>query len=120
MLICLGIFEIAISQPVLDLPELLWKAYIDFEIEQEDTNRARALYKRLLERTKHVRVWISFAKFEVQNGNVKGARQIYKEAFVLLKGAELQQQRVLLIEAWRDFEEEHGDAESQKYVRRRD
>jgi hypothetical protein len=34
----------------------------------------------------------------------------------VLKSAELQQQRVLLIEAWRDFEEEHGDAETQKYV----
>lgn len=28
-----SIFELAISQPVLDMPELLWKAYIDFEIE---------------------------------------------------------------------------------------
>ncbi len=28
-----AIFELAVAQPVLDFPELLWKSYIDFEIE---------------------------------------------------------------------------------------
>ena len=27
-----GIYEIAVSQGQLDMPELLWKAYIDFEV----------------------------------------------------------------------------------------
>ena len=48
------------------MPEILWKAYIDFEIEQEETDRARDLYKRLLQRTQHVKVWLSFAQFELQ------------------------------------------------------
>ncbi len=26
----------AINQPVLDMPEVLWKAYIDFEIAEEE------------------------------------------------------------------------------------
>jgi len=59
---CRAIFELATSQPLLDMPEVLWKAYIDFEIEQEVYDKARALYQRLLERTKHVKVWISFAQ----------------------------------------------------------
>lgn len=29
-----ALFELAISQPVLDMPEALWKAYIDYEISQ--------------------------------------------------------------------------------------
>jgi len=29
-----GLYELAISQPVLDMPEAIWKAYIDFEISQ--------------------------------------------------------------------------------------
>lgn len=29
-----GLYELAISQPVLDMPEAVWKAYIDFEISQ--------------------------------------------------------------------------------------
>lgn len=47
------------------LPLLFFKAYIDFEIEQEENERARALYERLLERTQHVKVWMSFAQFEL-------------------------------------------------------
>lgn len=27
-----AVFELAIRQPVLDMPETLWKAYIDFEV----------------------------------------------------------------------------------------
>lgn len=42
------------------MPELLWKAYIDFEISQEEPEKARQLYERLLERTLHVKVTISF------------------------------------------------------------
>ncbi len=41
------------------------QAYIDFEIEQEENDKARALYERLLERTQHVKVWMSFAQFEL-------------------------------------------------------
>lgn len=51
-----AIFELAINQPKLDMPEVLWKAYIDFELEQEEYGRTRALYQRLLQRTKHVKV----------------------------------------------------------------
>jgi crooked neck len=113
-----GILELAVSQPVLDMPEIVWKAYIDLEIENEEVGRARELYRRLLERTKHVRVWISFAKFEIQNGNIKEARKIYQEAFICLKSPiELQEQRVMLIESWRDFEEEHGDEQTQLHVK---
>ncbi|GJU78442.1 crooked neck-like protein 1 [Tanacetum coccineum] len=131
-----AIFELAIAQPVLDMPELLWKsefqilhlcfywpacvnehtrlrlarknindvriqdvdteqcytsyhiscglwisnfillsafviycannswAYIDFEIAEGEFERTRQLYERLLDRTKHLKVWISYAKFE--------------------------------------------------------
>ena len=51
-----AIFELAIAQPKLDMPEVLWKAYIDFEIEQEEYNNTRNLYRRLLKRTQHVKV----------------------------------------------------------------
>lgn len=45
-----------VEQPLLDMPEVLWKAYIDFEIAEEESDKARALYERLLERTSHVKV----------------------------------------------------------------
>ena len=61
-----AIFEIAVGMDQLDQPEILWKAYIDFETEEGDRGRCRALYERLLERTQHVKVWISFAQFELR------------------------------------------------------
>jgi len=51
-----GIFELAIAQKLLDMPEVLWKAYIDFEIEQEEYDRTREVYERLLKKTQHVKV----------------------------------------------------------------
>ena len=43
---------------------LLLQSYIDFEIDEGQRGHARALYERLLERTKHVKVWLSYAAFE--------------------------------------------------------
>jgi crooked neck len=60
-----AIFELAIDQSVLDMPELLWKAYIDFEEEEGEYDRTRKLYERLLDKTDHVKVWISYAHFEI-------------------------------------------------------
>ncbi|KAL4860107.1 Crooked neck-like protein 1 [Chlorella vulgaris] len=59
-----AVYELAIAQPVLDMPEVLWKAFIDFEIGEGNREGARELYERLLERTRHVKVWLSYAKFE--------------------------------------------------------
>ena len=47
------------------MPEIVWKAYIDFEAGEGERERARHLYERLLERTSHVKVYISYALMEV-------------------------------------------------------
>ncbi len=41
---------------------------LDFEIELDELERAEDLYKRLLDRTKHVKVWISYAQFQQSVG----------------------------------------------------
>jgi crooked neck len=62
-----AIFELAITQPhPIDMPELLWKSYIDFEEDEGEWDRARKLYERLLEKTDHVKVWISYANLEIK------------------------------------------------------
>ena len=48
------------------MPELLWKAYIDFETEEGEREKARALYERLVQLSGHVKVWISYATFEAE------------------------------------------------------
>ena len=48
------------------MPELLWKAYIDFEVEEGERARARALYERLAATSGHWKVWVAYATFEAQ------------------------------------------------------
>lgn len=60
-----AIFELGVSQSSLSMPEILWKAYIDFEVdEQGDREKARSLYERLISLSGHHKVWISYAEFE--------------------------------------------------------
>ena len=65
-----SIFELVIGekqpQIILDMPERVWKAYIDSEIDFVNKNgglfdKARNLYQKLLSKSKHVKVWASFA-----------------------------------------------------------
>lgn len=117
------LFEIAIDQPKLDMPEVIWKTYIDFEIEQEEFDKARNLYERLLERTEHVKVWISFAQFELlankddKQFSILQARNIFQRANTSLKNGE-KESRLMLLEAWLEFEMEHGDEKSLANVRK--
>jgi len=105
-----ALYELAVDQPLLDMPEVLWKAYIDFEIETGERERTTALFERLLDRTKHVKVWISFAQFAA-TGDADDARAVYRRADDHLRGADLKEERVVLLESWRDFEQSVGDAE---------
>jgi crooked neck len=114
-----AIYELAISQPRLDMPEMLWKGYIDFEIEQQEYNNVRALYRRLLQRTQHVKVWLSYAKFELSIDSptcVVQSRDVYKQAHKALQRSLEKEERLMLLEAWKAFEFEEGDDKSQRYV----
>ncbi|XP_022335199.2 crooked neck-like protein 1 [Crassostrea virginica] len=116
-----SIYELAITQTRLDMPEVLWKAYIDFQIELEEYDKTRALYRRLLERTQHVKVWISYANFELsiqsENGeNVKNARKVYSDGNKSLKNNNVKEERLMLLESWQEMERDQGDEESQAKV----
>lgn len=57
---CSAIFELALAAQdggcEMDMPELLWKAYIDMELAEGDFDNVRKLYERLLEKTGHFKV----------------------------------------------------------------
>ncbi|KAI9504868.1 hypothetical protein BX070DRAFT_238748 [Coemansia spiralis] len=111
---CQALFDIAIEQPTLDMPEVLWKAYIDFEYDQGDYEKTRALYERLLGMTDHVKVWISLARFELsvsaQDSPIEAARNVYERAYKRLRELGLKEERLALLESWRETEEyENGD-----------
>lgn len=57
-----ALYELAVNQTELEMPELVWKSYINFEEGHEEWDAARQLYERLLERTGHVKVWVTFAQ----------------------------------------------------------
>ncbi|CAN1751072.1 Crooked neck-like protein 1 [Linum perenne] len=130
-----SIFELAIAQPALDMPELLWKAYVDFEISEGENERTRQLYERLLDRTKHLKVWISYAKFEASAmGNddseecsvsedekllcIENARSkldyetgVFEKAVNYLRTSapELKEERAMLLEEWLNMESSFGE-----------
>jgi crooked neck len=144
-----AIFELAVSQSVLDAPEVLWKAYIDAEIADGQRTAARQLYERLLERTQHVKVWLSFAAFEAaplpgdaapagEEGGAEqqareedpsetasarhaAARGVYQRADAALRSAEPvdKEARVMLLEAWRSHETAVGDSAGVQAVEQR-
>lgn len=91
---------------------MLWKGYIDFEIEEGEGDNARSLYEDLLGRTGHVKVWISFAQFEATEigKGTEAARSIFAKAYDQLREDGLKEERVLLLDAWRVLEKAKGDA----------
>ena len=139
-----AIFEMAVDQATLDMPELVWKAYIDFEEEEGEYDRTRQLYERLLEKTGHVKVWISYAHFEINvpdgegqnddddnseaNGGInedagavseaakRRARRIFERAYQTMKEKDLKEERVALLQAWKSFEQTHGMAAEVEHV----
>ena len=117
---CRAIYEVATQQTALDMPEVLWKGYIDFEIDLNETERARALYRQLLERTQHVKVYLSFGAFErISGGGMEAAEGVFAEAEALFKERGLKEERLLLLEGWRDAHTEAGDADKAEQVQSR-
>ncbi|PHH53087.1 Pre-mRNA-splicing factor clf1 [Ceratocystis fimbriata CBS 114723] len=136
---CRAIFNLAISQDSLDMPELTWKAFIDFEEEEGEYEHARDLYERLLEKTDHVKVWVSYAQFElnipeddeeeedeveddadekVSDEAKSRARKIFQRAYKTLRDGEQKEDCVTLLNAWLSFEHTHGSDEDQDKVQK--
>jgi crooked neck len=132
-----AIYEIAVDEPQLDMPEILWRSYIDVEESEGEYDRARALYERLLQKTDHVKVWTSWAQMELgvpdedTNGTAttdndedrpvseaakSRARTIFIRAHDRMKERDAKEDRVALLTAWRSFEAIHGTAEDQEKI----
>lgn len=141
-----AIYELAVKQPALDMPEALWRAYIDFEAAEGNRENAKALYERLLGRTNHVKAWLAYANFlakplplpddispeeeerireerskwpsEQPSSRVEAAREVYERAERSLRelSPEEKEARVMLLEAWLQFEQERGSEDKRREV----
>ncbi|KAF9808217.1 hypothetical protein IEO21_07936 [Rhodonia placenta] len=128
-----AIFELGTTQQPLAMPEVLWKAYIDFETEEGSREGTRTLYERLIALSGHWKVWISYAEFEAGEiplaralreekededeevemvpGDVERARQVFERGYNDLRRQGLKNERAALLEVWKAFEEENGSSE---------
>lgn len=109
-----AIYELGVEHPLLDMPEVLWKKFIDFETDLGEFDRARELFQRLLEKAKHVKVYIAFAEYEAameSDDNVEQARRVYEDADGEIKKGGDKSQRLLLLESRLAFEHDVGDAD---------
>lgn len=135
-----AIFELGVTQQPLAMPEVLWKAYIDFEVEEGNREGARALYERLVALSGHWKVWIAYAEFEVApipvarelreeqeeeeeeeeaemvSGDVARARQVFERGYSDLRKQGLKDERAALLEVWKTFEEKNGTPEDVQKV----
>ncbi|QIX02062.1 hypothetical protein AMS68_007579 [Peltaster fructicola] len=130
-----AIYELAVQQPTLDMPELVWKSYIDFEEEEGEYEHTRSLYERLLRKTDHVKVWTSYAHFEINvpdadtaepededtempisDAAKARARAVFKRAHDIYKSRALTTERVALLNAWKSFEDTHGSEDDQEKI----
>ncbi|CAB10088.1 Prp19 complex subunit Cwf4 [Schizosaccharomyces pombe] len=127
-----ALYNLAVNQPILETPELVWKAYIDFEFEEMEYGKARSIYQQLLRTAPHVKVWISFANFEIAHLEdddeeppneevasptaVVRARNVFENALAHLRQQGLKEERVVLLEAWKQFEAMHGTEDTRKHV----
>jgi crooked neck len=105
------LYNICIQQPLLDMPEVAWKAFIDFEVSQKQFVRARKLYEKLSDKTKHYKVCIAFAMFEANVvHDVERARSVFQNGYIELSGNSegSSEELTSLLNTWKRFEEEHG------------
>ena len=148
------ILDLATAQLQLDRPERAWKGYIDMELRliqqakeageedgwREGRERVRRLYERLLEQSRHVKVWISYAHFEAGEKEWTRARQLFVKAdehyqqrcrevddAARADGEEVpwhrvrereavREERALLLSSWREYEALYGSREEQQRV----
>lgn len=101
------------------MPEIVWKTYINIELSNMEIEKVRSLYGRLLNKTKHVKVWISYAKFEQENQENLNARAVFENAYLYFKQSLLKEERLLILENWISLEELSNDENMIDELRKR-
>merc|ERR1712196_42824 len=112
--------ELSIGQERLDMPELVWKRYIDLEVNHEEPEKARSVWLRLIAKSNHVRVYIAYTEFEAQTCEaMPNARDALEKGIRHFKAENRSDERAMLLEHWLKLEQESGDAKSAEDVQAR-
>lgn len=101
---------LAVNQERLDMPELVWKRFIDLEVSQEQLDNARKVWQQLLGKSHHVRVYIAYSDFEVVTcQSMEKAREAIDDGQKHFKVENRNEERAMLLEHLLKLEREHGD-----------
>eukprot|EP00762_Andalucia_godoyi_P000609 ANDGO_05342.mRNA.1 Pre-mRNA-splicing factor clf1 len=108
-----SIFRLGCSQGSVIERDKIFRAFIEFEMGQNDVDRVRELYELFIENFKGMDVWLSFAVFEAESGNVEEGRAVLQRAQEYFKEfSDLVEERVSVFSHWLDFEHEYGSEET--------
>lgn len=100
---CRSILEVAVSQN-LSMPELVWKFYINSELEDKNYEKVASLYNRLLQKSKHIKVWQSYSKFHEEVGEIAEARKTIMSAHAHFKSTNQNEFRAEILYYLKEFE----------------
>uniref|UniRef100_A0AAY4CEG1 Pre-mRNA-splicing factor Syf1/CRNKL1-like C-terminal HAT-repeats domain-containing protein n=1 Tax=Denticeps clupeoides TaxID=299321 RepID=A0AAY4CEG1_9TELE len=100
-----------------------WIKFAELETILGDVDRARAIFELAIgqPRLDMPEVWISYAQFELSidsSDRLQRCRQIYEEANKGLRSCEEKEERLMLLESWRDYEQEFGSDGSRERVKK--
>eukprot|EP00915_Cephaloidophora_sp_WS-2016_P006272 GHVH01008260.1.p1 GENE.GHVH01008260.1~~GHVH01008260.1.p1 ORF type:complete len:635 (+),score=97.84 GHVH01008260.1:2218-4122(+) len=78
--------EQAVTVEDLTVPEVVWKKYIELELSQEQFDKARQIYERLLILSDHFQVYKAYSDFEFHHClNMKKAREVVERGLESMK-----------------------------------
>jgi len=102
--------NLAIEQTTLDMPELVWKRFIDLEVGLEEMDNARQIWLRLLEKSNHARVYVAYSEFEANTAkNFPALREALEKGIKHFKSEHRAEERAMLLEHWLKIEKENGE-----------
>ncbi|CCH44274.1 hypothetical protein BN7_3835 [Wickerhamomyces ciferrii] len=134
-----GILEIATEQlNGTDSINDIWFKYVEIESDQREYGKARSIFKRFLESNKNsTTIWIKYALFElgiptkeqidqfekeqanqdeelefefdISEESKTRTRQVFEDSLTHFKSQGLKDERVIILEAFKKFEQVHGD-----------
>lgn len=112
--------NLAISQDRLDMPELVWKRYIDLEVSHEEFDAARKVWHRLLNKSNHVRVFIAYSEFEAYTcQDMPLCREALEKGLRHFKAENRSDERAMVLEHWLKLEQEKGESANVEAVEKR-
>ncbi|EAN32759.1 Suppressor of forked protein (Suf) family protein [Theileria parva strain Muguga] len=108
--------EYAIEMEQMNNPEAIWNKYISIEKNYSYSN-VIALYKKLLQKTQHIKIYKEYSKYEYENGNNENGREVIEEGINLYKDSSVERSKLLYHLV--DMEKKYGNEQTVQNAKKR-